>query len=151
MAPFSRLAAEGTIFLRLHSLPTGHGSAFTGRGTFRLTILPAAPPPGSIRTGLEGVAMVGPIFPVDRPGVPNSRPLPGALITVQPAGGGKEIAPVRADDHGQFQFRLVPWTYLLAPLPPEPGQFLPRGIPEAVTVPVDEFAQVVANYDSGIR
>jgi hypothetical protein len=157
---YKGLRATGTITLQLrpalapNTLPGGGGSfTFTGgRGTFTLIIRPDDdPPPWSDQTGIEGVAMVGPIFPVARPGFPDSRPLPGALITVQPAGGGREIAEARADAHGRFLLRLAPGTYLLVPLPPKPGQFLPRGVPQTVTVPADGFAQVVVNYDSGIR
>ena len=45
---------------------------------------PAAKPPKP-PSGIMGTAVVGPISPVERPGVPNTRPLPGAIITVEPA------------------------------------------------------------------
>jgi hypothetical protein len=146
---YAGLAAEGTAMLQLR--PTGPAVGRAGTGTFTLTLRPAIfPPPPTAATGIEGVALVGPISPITHPGVPNSRPLPGAIITVQSAQGGAELARVRADAQGRFVTDLPPGTYLLVPLPPTPGQTLPRGIPEKVTVPPTGFAQVVVNYDSGI-
>jgi hypothetical protein len=144
----------GTVFLKLTPVPppTAKPGAVTGPragGTFTMTIRPTTPP--ATKTGVEGVAMVGPVFPVVRPGDPDSRPLPLALITVRPAGGGREIARVRADGAGRFRLLLKPGTYLIVPLPPTPGQFLPRGTPVTVAVPADGFVHVVVSYDSGIR
>jgi hypothetical protein len=156
---FQGLAGGGMVTLRLNPLAQpllASAGAVTSLpiigGTFTLRIRSdVVPPPWATQTGLEGVALVGPIAPVVRPGVPDSRPLPQAIITVQPAGGGAEIARVRTDANGQFRLRLEPGTYLIVPLPPKPGQFLPRGIPQTVTVPKDGFAGIVVNYDSGIR
>jgi hypothetical protein len=102
-------------------------------------------------SALRGVAEAGPIFPHERPGIPNTRPLPGAIITVQPAGGGPEIARSTADQNGRFQIPLAPGTYLIVPLPPQPGAVLPRGIPQTVTVRAGGFTEVVVEYDTGIR
>jgi uncharacterized delta-60 repeat protein len=103
------------------------------------------------RTGIQGVAMVGPVSPVARPGVPNTRPLPGAVITVKRTQGGPVIARTVADQQGRFQIDLAPGTYLIVPLPPRPGQTLPRGIPQTVKVTDKGVISVVVSYDSGIR
>jgi hypothetical protein len=82
---------------------------------------------------------------------PVVRPLAGAVISVEPAGGGSPIARVVADVQGRFVLALAPGQYLLVPLPPNLGAALPRGIPETVVVPPKGLASVVVNYDSGIR
>jgi hypothetical protein len=147
---YKHLADHGSLHLALHEQPAGD---LTGpHGTFELAVARshrAHNPPAA--TGIEGVALVGPIAPVERPGVPNTRPMAGAIITVQPAGGGAEIARVRADSAGRFVLHLTPGRYLIVPLPPRSGQVLPRGIPETVVVPAGALTSVVVNYDSGIR
>ena len=70
------------------------------------------------KSGIQGVAVAGPIMPVERPGVKNTRPLAGAIITVQPAGGGREIARQAADAQGRFVIALPPGKYRVVPLPP---------------------------------
>ncbi len=155
---YSRLSAQGTVTLKLNPLlmqPLWSSSVAPApliAGSFTLTIRPTVvTPPGDVRTGVDGVAMIGPISPVSQIGVPNTRPLPGAVITVQPAGGGAEIARVTADGQGHFVLHLKPGTYLLVPLPPTAGAPFPRGIPQTITVPANGFVHVVADYDSGIR
>ncbi len=102
-------------------------------------------------SGLRGQALQGPISPVEREGQPNTKPLPGAIITVQPAGGGDEIGRTTADNEGRFQLTLKPGTYLLVPLAPNPSAILPRGETQSVTVRKKKFTTVVVNYDTGIR
>jgi hypothetical protein len=128
----------------------------TQSATWGLLALPLPPGGGGGPTphaaaGIQGVAMAGPIAPVVRPGQPNTRPLPGAIITMQPAGGGAEIARATADGNGQFRIPLAPGSYLMVPLPPQPGAFLPRGTPQTVTVPPGVFVNLTVQYDTGIR
>jgi hypothetical protein len=111
----------------------------------------AAGDPRTDNPGIFGVALVGPVTPIDRPGVPNMRPLPGAIITVQPVGGGQEIARVVADKHGRFRLRLAAGTYLIVPLPPVPGVTFPLGRPQTVVVNAKGITRVNVLYDSGIR
>lgn len=136
------------------------GITLSGQGTYHPVGMPESSAAWSIvlgggggvgASGIQGVAIEGPITPVERPGVPNTRPLAYAIITVQPAGGGAEIARQQADASGQFQIALNPGTYLIVPLPPQPGSFYPRGIPQTVTVPAGQFVNVTAQYDTGIR
>jgi hypothetical protein len=115
------------------------------------TPTPAPTPTPMIMSGIRGVALEGPIMPVDRPGQTNTQPLPAAIITVQPAGGGPELARQQADAMGQFQIALDPGTYLIVPLPPQPGQPLPRGMSQEVTIGPDQVVDVTVNYDTGIR
>jgi hypothetical protein len=102
-------------------------------------------------SGIRGIAVAGPVSPVERPGVPNTRPLPGAIITVRPARGGEEIARQHADQNGRFEIVLEPGTYLVVPLPPRANASLPRGKTETVEVPVNRFVEMVVHYDTGIR
>jgi hypothetical protein len=136
------------------------GITLSGQGTYSPTGSPESQAAWSIvlgggggggASGIQGVAVEGPISPVERPGVPNTRPLPGAIITVQPAGGGAEIARQQADANGQFRIALNPGSYLIVPLPPQLGAFYPRGIPQPVTVPMGTFVNVTVQYDTGIR
>jgi hypothetical protein len=100
--------------------------------------------------GIAGVAMLGPIFPVSRVGVSDFRPLPGATISIQSA-GGTQVALVGADQNGKFLIHLPPGTYRLIPLPAEPRLFYPRGLPQTVVVePGPAFTDVTVDYDSGI-
>jgi hypothetical protein len=133
------------------------GITVSGQGTFHALGLPERRTDWSIvlggatTSGVRGVATAGPISPVERPGVPNTRPLSNALITVQPAGGGQEIARTRTGRDGRFEIALSPGTYLLVPLPPEPAARLPRAEPRTVRVQEGKFTEVVVEYDTGIR
>jgi hypothetical protein len=134
------------------------GITLSGQGTYQQTGHPETRAAWSIvlaggggASGIQGVAVEGPISPVVRPGVPDTRPLPSAIITVQPAGGGAEIARQQADANGRFQIALNPGTYLIVPLPPQPGAFFPRGTSQTVTVPAGVFVNVTVQYDTGIR
>lgn len=102
-------------------------------------------------SGIRGVAVQGPISPVQRPGQKSTRPLPDAVITVQPAGGGKEVARATADPEGRFKIPLPPGEYRIVPLPPTPGAALPRGEPRNVTVRANRFEEIEIRYDTGIR
>jgi hypothetical protein len=145
---YRHLAGKWTITFHL-------GSA----GRFALTIQPGGepmsppqptPPPG-LTSGVRGVVVEGPIVPVERPGVPDSRPVPGAIVSVQPAGGGAEITRQTADAVGMFQIALPPGSYRLVPLPPDPGQIFPRGIPQDVVVGPGQVLDLTLTMDTGIR
>jgi hypothetical protein len=103
-------------------------------------------------TGVAGTAVEGPIHPVERVGDGgNTMPLPGAIITLEPEGGGKELARTVADEQGNFEIAIAPGNYLVVPLPPDPGSVFPRGISQPVTVKPDAFTEIIAQYDTGIR
>ena len=106
---------------------------------------------GDGRSGVQGVALVGPVAPVSHPGDPNTQPLAGAIITFQPAGGGLEVARTTADATGHFKIALNPNTYSLVPLPPDGVSGLPSGQPQKVRVTQGAYTQVTVSYDSGIR
>jgi hypothetical protein len=135
------------------------GITLSGQGTYNLVASPERKASWSIvlggavttPSGIRGIAIEGPISPVVRPGIPNTRPLPYGIVTVQPAGGGSEIARQQADVNGRFQIALPPGTYLVVPLPPQPGAMFPRGQSQTVTVPQGQFVDLILQYDTGIR
>ncbi len=150
---YQGLVDQGTLKLAFMPAPPSPVAAATSpQGTFTLVIAGgytfALPP--TVRSGVNGVAMIGPISPVDQIGVPNTAPLAGAIISIQ-AADGTEVARAVTDANGKFQIPLPPGKYLLVPLPPQPGKMLPRGTPLTIVVVDGQFADVVVEYDSGIR
>jgi hypothetical protein len=135
------------------------GITLSGQGTYHRdgrpektvgwSILLAAGPAAS--TGIRGVAMAGPIFPHEIPGVENRRPLANALLIIQAGEGGREIARQRTDANGRFQIPLPPGAYRVVPLPPDRKAALPRAAPFQVSVQQGEFAELVIDYETGIR
>jgi hypothetical protein len=145
---YGQLHDQGSLLLAFHpdmatAIPLGMFP--TAHGTFTLALNQNA------ASGIQGVAWVGPIFPVSRPGVPNSQPLAGAVISIESASGSSEVARVTADKNGRFLISLAPGHYRIVPVPPVAGEFLPRGMPETVEVLEGEFTHVTVSYDSGIR
>jgi hypothetical protein len=141
--------ASGSGVATLTETPPGQSVPGQFTMTFKGSI--SVPAPAHSVSGIRGVAMAGPIYPVSRPGEPNERPLAGAIITVHPANGGPEITRVVADQRGRFYIDLAPGSYLLVPLAPTPGVPWPRGLAETVVVMPDGLTRVVVNYDTGIR
>ena len=143
---------HGTLTINWHPAPgiLERGSLVPSNfGTFTLMIAGGHKPPRSM-SGIDGVAMVGPIEPLPMPGVPDSRPLPGAIISIEPANGGAEITRITADAEGHFTIKLPPGRYRLVPLPPKPGEVLPMEVPQVVVVYAGQYTHVTVNYDSGI-
>ncbi len=101
--------------------------------------------------GIEGMAMLQGVSPASRPGVANSKPLAGAIILVESAYDGTEIARVVADQEGRFHVQLSPGRYKLVPLSPQSGALFPRGVPQTVVVhPGTGYTEVTVTYISGI-
>lgn len=72
----------------------------------------------SASSGVSGVAQLttrgGPALPGGTSGT--TRPLPNAVITVQPQGGGAEITRALTGPNGEFRIALKPGTYKVVPL-----------------------------------
>lgn len=102
-------------------------------------------------SGIRGVAMAGPIFPHEIPGVENRRPLANALLIVQAAEGGRELVRQRTDANGRFQIPLPPGAYRVVPLPPERKALMPFAAPFQVAVRQGEFAELVIDYQTGLK
>lgn len=103
-------------------------------------------------SGIRGVAMQSPVMGgPEWEDQPNKKPLPGAIITLQSAGGGAEITRIVADENGKFEIPLAPGKYLIVALAPNPKSRYPRGSQQPVTVEADKYTDVVVEYDTGIR
>lgn len=109
------------------------------------------PLPVAIAPGVRGIALIGPLSPVATPQMPlpDSQPLPGAIITVQPAGGGAEITRTITDDQGRFQISLAPGDYRIVPLY-DPTKIMQWGTPQEVHVSPNQMLEITVDYDSGI-
>ena|SRR2546422_268558 len=107
---------------------------------------------GDGKSGIRGLVVAWPISPVSRLGESDSRPLPHAIVMVQPVGGGAEIVRQLADAKGRFQIALASGSYQIIALAPHSDRTMPgAGRPEIVTVPSGKFVDVVVYYDTGIR
>ena len=102
-------------------------------------------------SGIRGSVVAGPISPVERPGVPSTRPLPQATIVVQTPQDHHEIKHQKADGSGRFQIALPPGKYLLTPHPAHGEQSFERTRPQQVTVETNKFTEVTLQFDTGIR
>ena len=105
-------------------------------------LLSPAPP-----SGVAGQIFLGPVCPVERLDSPcPDRPYQATLVIRLT--NGRDVARVRADTSGRFQFALKPGTYVLHPLS---ERVMPRGIDQTVTVKPNSYTTVRVEYDSGIR
>ena len=133
---------------------------FSANASFKVLRAINPPPPVGM-SGIKGVALIGPIRPVEILGQPNTAPLPYAVIRVSgpilPMSLGALIrAPiftqtVKADAQGRFQVAVPPGRYTVTGEPPNPGSPFPRGSTQDVTVKANEFTEITVQYDSGIR
>lgn len=143
------LSYQGTII---------SGITVSGSGTFHRPRTPDVKQSWSIvigvaepaTSGIQGVAIVGPIYPIERPGVINEGPLADALIIAQTT-SGEEVARVRADKNGRFKLGLAPGNYRIVPLPSDPESFAPRAEPFKVTVRAKQFLNLRIKYQNFIR
>ncbi len=103
---------------------------------------------GSVPTdsGIAGLVTIGPVSPVEQPGVTNEAPYQ-ATIVVRNA-DGDAVATVESGKDGRFTVNLAPGAYVLEPQ--SPGS-LPFAEPQEVTVEPHRFTEVTVPYDSGIR
>lgn len=97
-------------------------------------------------SGIEGQVILGPLSPVEQPGVINHRPYQ-AIVSVMDQ-EGKTVAKLQSDVNGRFRITLEPGTYTLRP--ESPG-FYPSAPQRSVTVSENQFTSVRIAYDSGIR
>jgi hypothetical protein len=97
--------------------------------------------------GIEGIVLSGPQCPVQT--VENPCPdLPyEAWIEVRRAGGGS-VTRIRSGENGRFRVGLRPGLYVLDP---KSGSPFPIASEQEVEVEEDVWAEVVVNFDTGIR
>ncbi len=96
---------------------------------------------------IDGEVYIGPISPVEQPGVSNERGY-GAALLIERASDEKLIATVRSDAKGSFILALPPGMYLLEPVNGDP---LPRAPSQRFTIWSGLHTRVRVDYDSGIR
>jgi hypothetical protein len=98
-------------------------------------------------SGVQGEVRIGPVAPVEQPGVPNDKPY-AATLQILRASDGKIVAEARSGADGSFRVALAPGRYVLQP---ESGQPLPTAPSQEFTVSAGQFTPVRVDYDSGIR
>jgi hypothetical protein len=108
-------------------------------------------PAGDGRTGIQGVALAGPVCPVETvPPDPDcaARPVADATVVIRDAGGAEVARSVTAAD-GSFFVELEAGDYVVEPQPAEGLMGTPS--PEHVTVVAGRVVSVQLEYDTGIR
>jgi hypothetical protein len=108
-------------------------------------------PVGAGRTGVGGIAVAGPVCPVER--VPPDpacapRPVSGATLIVRDASGA-EIARTVTGADGSFLVELSPGEYVVEPQPAE--GLLGTAAAQKLVVVDGAIAQIQLDYDTGIR
>jgi len=100
----------------------------------------------AFQSGIRGVAMeeiIGGSYP---PPPPTSRPLPNAILTVQPVGGGQEITRTISDADGRFAIDLPAGTYLLVPKTPADQGYILNAPTQTVIVAPRKVSLVTVTY-----
>jgi hypothetical protein len=111
------------------------------------TTLPASTTStAALDSGITGLVTIGPISPVEQPGVPNEKPYEATILVKR--SDGTVVAQVRSGADGRFAVKLPPGAYVLEP---QIGAPLPRAETQQVTVSPHTFTAVIVAYDSGIR
>lgn len=98
-------------------------------------------------SGVQGEVRIGPVAPVERPGVSNDAPY-AATLRIARASDGKIVAETKSAADGSFRVALAPGRYVLQPVDGTP---LPIAQPQEFTVAPGQFTTVRVDYDSGIR
>lgn len=102
---------------------------------------------GSRASLVVGTVRAGPISPVARPGRPNTRPLPGAIV--EALRNHRVITATHSDDRGRYELSLPPGAFLIRAK--GPGRFLSRSAGKDVTTSAGERVTVNFWLDTGIR
>jgi hypothetical protein len=105
------------------------------------------PAPTPVDSGVQGEVRIGPVSPVERPGVANDKPYV-ATLRIERASDGTVVAVTKSAADGSFKVTLAPGRYVLEPVNGSP---LPSAQPQQFTVSAGGFTTVRVEYDSGIR
>lgn len=71
-------------------------------------------------SGVQGEVRIGPVNPVEQPGVQNDAPY-AATLRIKRASDGKVVAETRSATDGSFRFVLPPDDYILEPVNGDPS------------------------------
>ncbi|HEV7401668.1 MAG TPA: hypothetical protein VGO11_02030 [Chthoniobacteraceae bacterium] len=103
-------------------------------------------------SGVKGTVLAGPVSPVARPGVPNEKPVPKAIIRYFNAiAANAVVTTIMADEQGRFQFAAPPGQYVVtAIIPGDENTPFGHGT-KTIPVTADHFTEVTFHLDTGIR
>ena len=102
-------------------------------------------------SGIEGQSLLGPQCPVIQRGTPCPNQPIQATIVVRDAERTNEILTFTTDEEGRFRVSLAPGDYYIDPQPPDPDNPFPAPESQAVTIPANQFIDIIVRYDTGIR
>ena len=97
--------------------------------------------------GIEGIALLGPLCPVQTEENPCPDQPYEAWVQVQSA-SGLLVTRFRTGEDGRFRIGLRPGHYILVP---ESGDPFPIASEQAVDVALGLYTEVVISFDTGIR
>jgi hypothetical protein len=103
--------------------------------------------PAPVDGWIEGEVYIGPVSPVEQPGVPNEKAYSATLL-INRASDQKLVATARSDAKGSFVIALQPGIYVLEPVNGDP---LPTAPSQEFTILSGLHTRVRVDYDSGIR
>ncbi len=106
-------------------------------------------PAAVCQSGIAGRVILGPLCPVERPGMVCSHPLAATLRIQRP--DGSFVADVRSDAQGRFAVGVPQGSYIVLPLRLHPHESLPYGRSVTVNVAAHGFTWIDVYYDTGIR
>lgn len=102
-----------------------------------------------VGTGIRGQVLRGPINPgPEIAGVINEEPFSAVFSVLDSE--NNSVARFESDENGNFELALFPGEYTVVPGPSAPILF-PEQQTRTVSVPTDGFADVVLEFDTGIR
>jgi hypothetical protein len=108
-----------------------------------------AAPASICDSGLAGRVILGPLCPVERPGMVCSRPL-AATLRINRL-DGSFVAEAHSDAQGRFALGVAQGSYTVVPLQLHPNSRFPYGRSVTVNVAAHAFTWVDMYYDTGIR
>jgi hypothetical protein len=101
---------------------------------------------GAVRSGLKGVVLIDPAFPVCRVGVPCTKP--ARYVRMSFSRQGRVVASTRTGADGSYRITLKPGTYVVAAPKQRVGSQLD---PHRVAVCTGRYRRVVFKLDIGIQ
>ena len=101
---------------------------------------------GAVRSGLKGLVLIDPAFPVCRVGRPCTKPARYVLLTF--SARGRVIARTQTGADGSYRITLKPGTYVVAAPKQRAGSQL---LPRRVAVRSGLYRRVVFKLDIGIQ
>jgi hypothetical protein len=109
-------------------------------------VLPAVAASGTSQSGLRGVVLIDPAYPVCRVGVPCTKP--AARVWLRFSRSGRTVARTRTRGDGSYRITLKPGTYRVT----SPKQVRRGGLePRLVAVLAERYRRVVFRLDIGIQ